>query len=537
MVSSHEGFFNLITKQYGRRTTGFLKTWLTTQMKICTQRQQLIFLLRCRRYNVKPPHIYNLQMYTAFHSYSVNRSFNELKSRTKKTLLNMEIKDMNYNLTFLRKENIKIETQIRFLLPNDIANNFFLMNKDKINKHDTETKNRLIKKFNNILNKYHTEYDSFFKFNHSKWIVNVSSKKIPDSVSRFLSLGDRFSLPIDPKNKDDRLLTVVNVIKNLEANAYKFGTKTIEETRNDVSNNLQRFLRANKHIDYLDRHILREHKECKKFLHLNDDVLVTKADKGQVTVIMDKTLYLSKMTELLDDDTKYKKIKKDPINQLTNKVKNLIKTWLDNNIIDERTYKNLNCNNGNLPRCYGLPKVHKTGLPLRIIVSSLGSPIYKMARFLHEILETSVIKPRSHIKDSWAFTKLIQNRRIEREEILLSLDVTALFNNIPKELVIKAIEKRWLEISQKTFFNLQQFLYAIELVLSSTSFSFNGQFYEQIFGSPMGSPLSPILADLVMDDLETFCLEQLEFEVNTYYRYVDDVFTIIPNNKIDDILK
>ncbi|XP_011882019.1 PREDICTED: uncharacterized protein LOC105569853 [Vollenhovia emeryi] len=160
-----------------------------------------------------------------------------------------------------------------------------------------------------------------------------------------------------------------------------------------------------------------------------------------------------------------------------------------------------------------------------------------MARFLHEILETSVIKPRSHIKDSWAFTKLIQNRRIEREEILLSLDVTALFNNIPKELVIKAIEKRWQEISQKTFFNLKQFLYATELVLSSTSFSFNGQFYEQIFGSPMGSPLSPILADLVMDDLETFCLEQLEFEVNTYYRYVDDVFTIIPNNKIDDILK
>ncbi|EFN69794.1 hypothetical protein EAG_13539, partial [Camponotus floridanus] len=46
-----------------------------------------------------------------------------------------------------------------------------------------------------------------------------------------------------------------------------------------------------------------------------------------------------------------------------------------------------------------------------------------------------------------------------------------------------------------------QFLYAIETVLDSTSFPSNGQFYEQIFGRPMESPLSLVLADIVMDDL------------------------------------
>jgi len=48
----------------------------------------------------------------------------------------------------------------------------------------------------------------------------------------------------------------------------------------------------------------------------------------------------------------------------------------------------------------------------------------------------------------------------------------------------------------------------------------------------MGSPLSPILADKVLDDLETCCLQKLDFSIHTYYRYVDDIFMIIPATKL-----
>src|SRR5580765_2768939 len=119
---------------------------------------------------------------------------------------------------------------------------------------------------------------------------------------------------------------------------------------------------------------------------------------------------------------------------------------------------------------------------------------------------------------------------------MISLDVTALFTNIPKELVLSAITKRWDYIAPNTRFNLTQFLYAIESVLDSTIFSFNGQFYEQIFGSPMGSPLSPILSDIVMDDLETHCLNSLGDSVTVFYRYVDDIFAVVRRSKIDEIL-
>jgi len=67
---------------------------------------------------------------------------------------------------------------------------------------------------------------------------------------------------------------------------------------------------------------------------------------------------------------------------------------------------------------------------------------------------------------------------------------------------MRAIENRWNVIQKNTKHSLTQFICAIDLVLSSTGFDFNDQYYEQIYGSPMRSPLSSILADLVMDDLE-----------------------------------
>ncbi|XP_071653582.1 uncharacterized protein, partial [Temnothorax longispinosus] len=242
------------------------------------------------------------------------------------------------------------------------------------------------------------------------------------------------------------------------------------------------------------------------------------------------------MTDLLKDESTYKKLKKDPIRQISLKLNELVRSWRDSGIIEDTDYKRLNCTNGNLPRCYGLPKIHKNGFPLRIIVSALGSPLYNVASFLHSILHHSIRPPKSHIKDSWSFVREINDIEINTDEVLVSLGVTALFTNIPKELVLRGIEKRWQDISDNTKLNLPQFLHAIELVLGSTSFSFNGDTYEQIFGSPMGSPLSPILADIVMEDLETHCLAMLNFSLSFFPRYVDDVIAVIPKDKIGDVL-
>ena len=64
--------------------------------------------------------------------------------------------------------------------------------------------------------------------------------------------------------------------------------------------------------------------------------------------------------------------------------------------------------------------------------------------------------------------------------------------------------------------------------------------YKQVFGLPMGSPISGLFADMVMNELETDCLEKLKSNHDVtpllYTRYVDDALMIVNKNYIDIVL-
>jgi len=53
----------------------------------------------------------------------------------------------------------------------------------------------------------------------------------------------------------------------------------------------------------------------------------------------------------------------------------------------------------------------------------------------------------------------------------------------------------------------------------------------------MDSPLSPIIVDLVMRDLEERALGRLGVRVPFYFRYVDDITMAIPSSVCDTILE
>ena len=68
--------------------------------------------------------------------------------------------------------------------------------------------------------------------------------------------------------------------------------------------------------------------------------------------------------------------------------------------------------------------------------------------------------------------------------------------------------------------------------MHSTKFKFNGKFHKQKFGTPIGSVISPMLAEIVMEDLERTVFERLEFVMPFYFRYVDDTFLCVPLDKL-----
>jgi hypothetical protein len=66
-------------------------------------------------------------------------------------------------------------------------------------------------------------------------------------------------------------------------------------------------------------------------------------------------------------------------------------------------------------------------------------------------------------------------------------------------------------------------------VLTSSFFSFNGQFYEQTDGVAMGSPLSHVIANYFMEYFEEMALESATYKPLCWFRYVDDTFVIWPH--------
>lgn len=51
-------------------------------------------------------------------------------------------------------------------------------------------------------------------------------------------------------------------------------------------------------------------------------------------------------------------------------------------------------------------------------------------------------------------------------------------------------------------FNVEQIMSLLSLCLNATYFSFHGVIYQQIQGTPMGSTVSVVMPDMVMEDIE-----------------------------------
>jgi len=105
---------------------------------------------------------------------------------------------------------------------------------------------------------------------------------------------------------------------------------------------------------------------------------------------------------------------------------------------------------------------------------------------------------------------------LEENDILVSLDVVSLFTSIPIEDTVKVISRH---LSTDKI-NLPR------CCLQCTYFLFNGEFYSQERRAAMGSPLSPVAANLFMEKLEREALEISPNKPKCCWRYVDYVFLV-----------
>ena len=118
-------------------------------------------------------------------------------------------------------------------------------------------------------------------------------------------------------------------------------------------------------------------------------------------------------------------------------------------------------------------------------------------------------------------------------ECLSSYDVTVLFTSIPVDPalgIIKDLLEKDPTLKERTVMSIGDIVLLLEFCLKNTYFSFQGQFYEQVEGAAMGSPVSPIVANLHMEYFEQKALSTAP-TLRLWCQYVDDTFVIQKEEK------
>ena len=150
------------------------------------------------------------------------------------------------------------------------------------------------------------------------------------------------------------------------------------------------------------------------------------------------------------------------------------------------------------------------------------------------ILKNSLPKSNCTVNSSWEFQKIIITKTISDGHVMISLDV-AMFPNISLQLVKKAVTNRWINVKSHTKLDEKDFIKELNFIMNSTKFKFNGKFYKQKFGTPIDSVMSPMLAEILKEDLRTSVFERLGFVLPFYFRYVDTLLRV-PFDKLQIVI-
>jgi hypothetical protein len=176
---------------------------------------------------------------------------------------------------------------------------------------------------------------------------------------------------------------------------------------------------------------------------------------------------------------------------------------------------------------YFLPKIHKpnfeNNLKFRPIVSSYNSFCSNLAKEFSKILSKKVF---TCSKGTFDFVNKIKNFKIPPNCKMCTMDIENLYPSVPlKKSIDLATEILFDEFNGKLL--KKDIKELLEICTTNLTFSFNDNYYKQLDGLSMGSPLVPILAEIYLNNFEkTYVHNNINVQHVFYYRFADDIFII-----------
>jgi len=277
-------------------------------------------------------------------------------------------------------------------------------------------------------------------------------------------------------------------------------------------------------------------KRLKYKIRLASTVL-RKTDKSKVFHLGKVGDYEKKSKEYMDKTQAYQCL--GTIDPLPDLIQRTNKYLLDLRLvkwISQKQYEQLSIkpNEVELAHLYYLPKAHKPGTPLRPIISGLKHPTIKISKFLDDLLrplfdqmalETTVNSGFELVKKLLEWSK----NNMRQETLFCTIDVSDLYTMIPQIEGVLSLKKMLdqLQLKQVGGLKVETIIRLSRFVMKNNYFFYDGQYYHQIRGGAMGSPLTLTMANCYMFFYERQIVRQISNSGGLYFRYIDDLFITI----------
>ena len=175
--------------------------------------------------------------------------------------------------------------------------------------------------------------------------------------------------------------------------------------------------------DSLRANLTGAEKTALKRLMRNHNVVISKPDKGDTTVVMNTEHYLDLSRKHLSDKNTYQLLETDPTANFARQFNSYLDDYLRNQTI------------------YFMPKVHKDPLKLRPIVSCTNGPTYTASAYVDQLLEPLMRSVKSYLNNSMQLIHILRTLKVPPNAYLITLDIESLCTNISHEEAITAFLK------------------------------------------------------------------------------------------------
>lgn len=368
-------------------------------------------------------------------------------------------------------------------------------------------------------------------------VITITKTDIPLFVKFVASFGVGFSYILRPHDGtlrtifEDSIYAVVNSCDQLDRllNARRDFDSMFSNI--EMENSAYKFTKA-------QLFIRQQAEKSQLFLRDNPEVVITPADKGGKTIILDRGIYNKKVDEHIKENLSdhtyfhWKNANIDDCRRVLEpkyeRIRALLNPYLKKDVYDGRpnTCHQLKFEPYIVPRLYIKIKAHKDGMPPRPVISATNGWCKEVSKWIIKKLELigsrfDGIKVRS---SSEVFDKVGGQKLKSPDHRLMTWDYVSMFPNIQFVYPKRVILENYDAISETTCVPVDLFVMLVSfLVEDSSYFAFEHRIYRQTKALTMGNSLSQILAEIATNNAVYKTLQSMnQMDISFMYKFVDD---------------